>query len=177
MQTVSNDNFGPLIAYLVPGATALAGVSQFSPVLQSWFAAVPPDAPTIGGFLYVTAASLAIGMVISAVRWAVVDTAHRLMGLQAPRLDFSTLDQKVEALALLIDIHYRHYLYYANMFVALGIAYACYRATQGDWSRLGWMDIGFAVLEVILFVTSRDTLGKYYARSQQLLGPRNRGAH
>lgn len=54
MQTVSNANFGPLVAYLVPGATVLLGISQFSPTLHAWFATTPSDVPTIGGFLYLT---------------------------------------------------------------------------------------------------------------------------
>jgi hypothetical protein len=66
MESVNNANFGPLIAYLVPGATVLAGFSQFSPVLRSWFGAAPADAPTIGGFLYLTVASLAVGMTVIA---------------------------------------------------------------------------------------------------------------
>jgi hypothetical protein len=47
MQSVSDTNFGPLIAYLVPGATVLFGASQFSATLRLWFAATPADAPTI----------------------------------------------------------------------------------------------------------------------------------
>ena len=34
---------------------------------------------------------------------------------------------------------------------------------------MGWLDAGFVVLEAIFFATSRDTLRRYYARSQQLL--------
>ncbi len=73
VQTVSNDHFGPLIAYLVPGATALWGFSLFSPTLAAWFAVTPANAPTISGFLYLTLASLAVGMTITAVWWAIVD--------------------------------------------------------------------------------------------------------
>ena len=170
MQSVSNDNFGPLIAYLVPGATALAGISQFSPALQSWFAATPVDAPTIGGFLYLTAASLAAGMTISAVRWVLIDALHAHTGLPAPRLNFSSLDRKVDALNLLIEIHYRHYQFYANMFVAVAIAYVCYRLASGWTTPLGWLDAGAIFLEAVFLVTSRDTLKKYYTRSQQLFG-------
>jgi len=71
---LSNDNFGPLIAYLVPGTIVLLGLSQFSPAVRVWFAATPADAPTVGGFLYLTLASLAAGMTVSALRWALVDT-------------------------------------------------------------------------------------------------------
>ena len=131
METVTNANFGPLIAYLVPGATVLAGFSPFSPVLRSWFGAAPADSPTIGGFLYLTVASIAVGMTVSAIRWAVVDTVHSDTGLPLPRMDFSRLGKNVEAYGLLIEIHYRHYLFYSNNFLSVAIAYACYRVKLG----------------------------------------------
>lgn len=170
MQSVSNANFGPLIAYLVPGATVLGGVSQFSPLLQSWFATGICPSPTIGGFLYLTVASIAAGMTVSAVRWALLDTLHALTGLPSPRLDFSRLGRNVQAYSLLIEIHYKHYLFYSNMFVATAIAYGCYRTRLGTLWPLGWPDAVFAFLEVVFFATSRDTVRKYYARGQQLLG-------
>lgn len=172
MPSVTRDNFGPLIAYLVPGATALAGISQLSPVVRSWWAAAPSDTPTIGGFLYLTVASLAVGMTVTAIRWALIDLVHSLTGLKMPALDFSKLGANVQAFNLLIEIHYRHYQYYANMFIAVLIAYVCYRTKIGGHSPLGWIDAGFVALEAIFFVTSRDTLRKYYFRSGQLLSGR-----
>ncbi len=169
MQSVSNDNFGPLVAYLVPGATTLWGVSQFSPGIQAWFTLTPANAPTISGLLYLTIVSLAVGMTISAIRWAVVDQLHLWTGLQAPQLDFSQLSGKVDAFALLIEIHYRHYQFYANMFVATLIAYVCYRATAGAGFGIGCLDLGVVLLECVFFATSRDTLRKYYVRTEALL--------
>lgn len=171
MQSVSNANFGPLIAYLVPGATALWGLSQFSPPLHALFAATPSDAPTISGFLYLTIASLSAGMTVTAIRWAVVDTIHSVTGLCPPDLDFSQLDRRVDAFNLLIEIHYRHYQYYANMFVATAIAYVCYRLKVATF-HAGWQDIGVLVLECVFLMTSRDTLRKYYQRTSQLLAVR-----
>jgi hypothetical protein len=168
MQSISNDNFGPLVAYLLPGATALLGLRPYSPVLQNWFAALPPDAPTIGGFLYLTLASLAAGMTVSAVRWALVDKIHEVSGLKAPTLDFAALHGRVDAMTLLIEIHYRHYQFYANMFVATAVAYVGHRAFAG-FGQVGWIDAGVIVIECIFFMTSRDTLRKYYSRSQQLM--------
>ena len=169
MQDVTNSNFGPLIAYLVPGATALWGLSLFIPPVHAWFAATPADAPTISGLLYLTLASLAVGMTVTAIRWALVDTLHGVTGLPPPTLDFSQLGDRVEAFNLLIEIHYRHYQFYANMVVATAIAYVCYRI-HASGSLPGWPDALFVAVEVIFFATSRDTLGKYYARSAQLLG-------
>ena len=174
MQTISNANFGPLVAYLVPGATVLFGLSQLSPTLHAWFAATPPDSPTIGGFLYLTVAALAAGMSVNAVRWAIVDHVHAWTGLPLPKLDFSKLGPNVDAFMLLIEIHYHHYQHFANMFVATAVAYACYRIHLGGILPLGRLDVGFIVLEVIFFATSRDTLRKYYTCGQQLLAPPSR---
>ena len=169
MQSISNANFGPLIAYLVPGATALWGFSLFSPSLEVWFAATPANAPTIGGFLYLTVTSLAVGMIVTAFRWVLIDLLHAVTGLRPPKLDFSRLSGKVDAFSLLIEIHFRHYQFYSNMIVATAIAYACYRIQIGRFWSVGLPDLAFAVLETIFFITSRDTLRKYYLRTQQLL--------
>ena len=88
-----------------------------------------------------------------------------------PRLDFARLGRNVEAFEFLIEIHYHHYLYYANMLVATALAYTCHRAA-GPLLPLRWTDLGILVLAGIFFATSRDTLRKYQIRTQQLLGPR-----
>ena len=172
VQSVSNASFGPLIAYLVPGATALWGLSRFSEPLRSWFAFTAVDAPTISGFLYLTVASLAVGMTVTAIRWASVDLLHAKTGLRPPALDFARLAGNVDAFNMLIEIHYRHYQFYANMFVATAIAFACQRSAISNGVGSGWLDSGFIALEAVFFYTSRDTLQKYYQRTRQLLsGP------
>ncbi len=158
MQSVTNANFGPLVAYLLPGATVLLGLSPFSPLVRSWFAISPDGTPTIGGFLFLTVASMGVGMTVSAIRWLIVDTLHRVTGLALPPLDFSRLGPNVEAFGLLIEIHYRHYLYFANEFIALAIAYCCHRVNLGATATVGWMDTLFISLEVVFFLGSRDTL-------------------
>ena len=57
------------------------------------------------------------------------------------------------------------------MFVASAIAYACHRIQRGTVWHADLIDAGFVVLEVIFFMTSRDTLRKYYQRTKQLLAP------
>jgi hypothetical protein len=157
MQPVTSDTFGPLVAYLAPGATVLLGVSLFSPLVRSWFIAVPDGAPTIGGFLFLTVASIAVGMTVSAVRWLIVDTLHAWTGLPLPRLNFSRLDKNVAAFSLLIEIHYRHYLHYSNMGIATAFTYGCYRVKF--WGTgFGWLDVVFVIIEVVFFAASRDTL-------------------
>ena len=93
---------------------------------------------------------------------------HAATGLRPPNLDFSKLHGRVDAFNLLIEIHYRHYQYYANMFVATAIAYVCYRIKFHATLHVGWTDLGIVLLEAVFFMTSRDTLQKYYQRTQQL---------
>ena len=173
VKDVTSNNFGVLIAYLVPGATALWGLSSFSPSLRAWFASTPSDAPTISGFLYLTVASLAVGMTVTAIRWACVDLVHAATGLTAPDLDFSQLPGKVDAYNLLIEIHYRHYQFYSNMFVATAITWICYRISIRPLRQLSWIEPGFLMIEAIFFLTSRDTLRRYHFRTQQLLSVQN----
>ena len=109
----------------------------------------------------------------SAVRWATVDQIHAKTGLRVPQRNFSKLGRNVDAFSLLIKIHYEHYQFYSNMAVGLAIAYASYRWNVGGFSAVGWVDIGFVIVEAIFFATSRDTLRNYCERSRQLLsGPR-----
>lgn len=169
MNESASANFGLLIAYLIPGATLLWGLSLFSPQLAALFTTTTVNAPTIGGFLYLTIASLAAGMAVSALRWAILDTLHACTRLTMPYLDFSKLGQNVEGFKLLIEIHYRHYLHYGNECVAVALAYICYRVHVGLSGAWGWWDIGVLVLEVIFVAASRDTLKKYLTRGEQLL--------
>ena len=159
----------PLISYLVPGVTALLGLSPFIPAVQEWFAATPDNAPTIGGFLYLTVAAFGTGMILSAVRWAFLDALHARTGLLPPPRDFSRLGSNVEAMRLLIEIHYRHYLFFGNELVAVIVAWAAHRTAVGWTAAAGLLDVAVFVLVPILFAASRDTLRNYYERTSQLL--------
>ncbi|MFW6114310.1 MAG: hypothetical protein ACOC7K_01065 [bacterium] len=77
---------------------------------------------TVGGFLYVTMASMAAGMLVSALRWLVIDTIHHRSGVAPPELDFSTFENKHAAFAILAENHYRYAQHYGNLLVALLLA-------------------------------------------------------
>jgi hypothetical protein len=89
-------------------------------------------------------------MVLTAVRWAVVDHLHAMTGIRPPKLDFSRLGNRVAAFQLLIEIHYRHYQFYANMFIATAVAYICHRLQLASFWHFDLRDVLFIDLEVIL---------------------------
>lgn len=104
MSTLSNQNFGLVIAYLLPGFVALWGVSYFSPTVASWITASQHDTPTVAGFMYVTLASLASGVTVSAVRWAIIDHLHHATGVVPPAWQFGRLEGRLQGyLALIVN--------------------------------------------------------------------------
>jgi hypothetical protein len=171
MNTVSNENFGLVIAYVLPGFVALWGISYFSPTVASWITASQQGAPSVAGFMYVTLASIGTGLTVSGVRWLIIDSIHHLTGLMRPAWKFVNLDDKLQGFLTLNEGHYRYYQFYGNMFIAAGFTYASWLVWNGQGLRAaGWANANFVVLEIVLFANSRDTLAKYYSRVAQLLG-------
>jgi hypothetical protein len=171
MNTLSNENFGLVIAYILPGFVALWGVSFFSPTVESWIMVSQQGAPTVAGFMYVTLASIGTGLTVSGIRWAIIDSIHHLTGLVRPAWKFVNLDEKLQGFITLNEAHYRYYQFFSGMFVAVAFTYSAWLVWNGKGLRAaGWANLHFVILEIVLFVNSRDTLAKYYSRVAQLLG-------
>lgn len=170
MGEVSGRNFGLVIAYLVPGFIVVLGTTFFSPLVRGWLMSDAGTQPTVGGFLFITLASVAAGMVASAVRWAVVDSLHHATGVKEPRWDFRELQENLSAYTLLVEFHYRYYQFYSNTLIAIALAYGSHILAECGWcGGPRWVDLGFVIVEAVLFAASRDTLRKYYARASQTL--------
>ena len=83
---------------------------------------------------------------------------------------------RIGAYELLVELHYKHYQYAANMCVSLLFAYVVSRPSFSGWlTDFGLTDLGFLTVCVVLFFGSRDALRKYYARVGALLTPSERG--
>ena len=170
MSELSEKNFGLLIAYVLPGFVTLWGISLFSPMVDSWITTSQHGAPTVAGFLYVTLASLAAGLTVSAIRWIFIDNLHHATGVQPPRWEFANLDDRLQGFLALVENHYRYYQFYANSVVAGGMAYATYSSSNNaNLCQPGWERLGFILLELVLLAGSRDALRKYYMRVERLL--------
>ncbi|HKQ47599.1 MAG TPA: hypothetical protein VJZ71_05990 [Phycisphaerae bacterium] len=139
------------------------------PTIQPWLA-VPEGQPTVGGFLFVTLASVAAGMLVSSLRWMLVDTVHHRTGIKPPKWDFSILEANLAAYNILVEFHYRYYQFNANTFIAVGLGYLVRLAGGCPWcGGFGWTDFGFVMVEAVLLAASRDALRKYYERVSQVL--------
>ncbi len=170
MTDVTGRNFGLLIAYLIPGWVTLSALAGSSPVLRSWLATSPEAAPTIGGFLYATLASLAVGLTVSALRWLVLDSIHHRTGVRRPAWDFSALQANLAAFQGAVENHYRYYQFYGNTLIALLLTVPVEGPFHALFPAESWLAPGIATaLAALLFVASRDALRKYYARTGAML--------
>ena len=167
MRDLTASNFGLLIAYVIPGFVSLWGVSEYSETVRSWLTGTGSDLPSVGGFLYVTIASVGAGLTVSTVRWLVIDWIHHRTGIEPPSWDFSRLPDAVSAFKVLNEIHYRYYQWYANSIVAL-LTVLVLRTVAHGWNT------GEALLVLaataLFFAGSRDTLRRYYRNVEGSLG-------
>jgi len=164
VRDVNRDNFGLLIAYLVPGFIVVWSLRPFLGDAQAWLGTAAEGSPTVGDFLYGTVAATAAGLVVSAVRWAVVDRLYHRTGVSEPRWDFAKLAKRLPVFETLVEYHYRYYQFYANTLVALvftsGVA-----LMQGRLPfTTAFGNVTLVLVVGFLIAASRDALKKYYRR-------------
>jgi hypothetical protein len=130
--------------------------------------------PSVSGFLYVTLASLALGLIISAIRWVFVDHGLRRYyflsrGKPLSEIDFSKLSSpdKFALFQGLNENHYRYYQYYSNSLVAIvlgSLVYLIRGHANASWSI--WLIV--VALILILLAASKDCLFKYHERASEI---------
>ena len=167
---ITNKNFGVLIAFLLPGFVTVLGLGCVSDVVATWVHAGGSNAPSVGGFLYLTLASLLAGLTVSTIRWAVIDTIHHWSGIPRPSWDFNRLKHNVDLYHLLNENHYRFYQFYSNMIVALCVVLVARRWPQcATTTAVGSIDVGCVLLILVFTLGSRDTFRKFHLRVDHFL--------
>jgi hypothetical protein len=177
LKDLTSSNFGLLIAFLLPGFVALWGVSFFSETVRTWLTLPITESPTVGGFLYVTLASLAAGLTASTIRWAVIDTLHHATGIRAQEWDYGRLEQHANAYRIVNEHHYLFYLWYSNMIVVLLFVWAARHTGSSVPAGIDALDLVIFALVVIFSLGSRDTYRHYCRRMDQMFSIAKTDSH
>lgn len=166
MDTLSRQ-FGLIIAYLLPGFIALAGIAPLVPSVAEWLHA--DQTASFGAPVYAVLAATAAGMIVSCFRWIIVDTIHAMTGVPGPTFNARALEQNPAAFHYVVESHYRYYQFYSNTLIAVIWAYVVHRWLRTS-SLFGFgTDLGVLILCAVLFAGSRDALTKYRNRTRQLV--------
>jgi hypothetical protein len=166
----SSNQFGLIVAYLLPGFIGLAGMAPLVPVVRAWLVPASYADASLGPPVYAVLAATTVGMFLSCFRWLLIDHLHQWTGVRHPRWDDSRLQEHLAAFHYLVESHYRYYQFVANSLVGVLFAYLINRAL-GTLPLLGIVtDLGCVVVCGALFVASRDALTKYFSRTNDLIG-------
>ena len=168
MNDLIRQNFGLLIAYILPGFVVISGAAVIFPPVRLLIMPTLGLADGVESTAFVALATLLAGMFVSALRWLIVDTLHHLTGLRRPEWDDANLSQNLPAFSVIVENHYRYYQCNANLAIAFACVYIAWRVQQPPFAP--WADEAFLLIEFLFLATSRDNLRKYYARSSRLLG-------
>lgn len=161
-------NFGLLIAFVLPGLVFLLGLLWLEDSDELRWVNEVGRLSQIGSVLLLLLASTAAGIVLSAVRWVVLDNLHHATGLTAPLLDYRNLQLKQESFMLVVENNYRYYLFYGNTLVGLLLLGGSVLSRDVQLTTLAI--VRWAALCVVLYLASRDSLQRYYTRSRLIMG-------
>src|SRR4051812_11307480 len=133
----SNQQFGLIVAYLLPGFICLGGVALLVPTVGDWLRPVAGQAVLgLGPPVYAVLAATAVGMVVSCIRWFLIDHALAWTGVVPPAWDAARMAQRLDVFNHLVDYHYRYYQFYSNTLLAIVWTYAVNR-WLGSFGALG----------------------------------------
>lgn len=173
------NHFGIVIAYVIPGFVALAGMTPLFPTVARWLRPVEQGDLGFGPPIYALLAATACGLILSCFRWLILDQhLHRWTGLRAPVWDDRYLSERLSGFSYLVENHFAFHLFAGNTLLAILMTYCLNRGFR-TVAFLGWgTDLGMIILCLVLFTASRDALAKYFARTSRLIGSvaeKNRG--
>ncbi|MDX1930565.1 MAG: hypothetical protein SFV81_28840 [Pirellulaceae bacterium] len=121
-----------------------------------------------GALLLLLIAATATGIILSAVRWLILDHLHHATGIQAPALDFRNLERKQASFMLVVENNYRFYLFYGNTLMGMLLLGLTAFSKDAQLTRLD--GVRWLALSVVLYFASRDSLSRYYTRARLIMG-------
>lgn len=162
-------NFGPVIAFILPGFVVLWGLSHHFATVASWIAPAG-SASSISGFLLAILCALGLGLVINGVRSL---TLGKL--LPAPKdINWKGLtanESTHKAMVLVVENCWHYHLFYGNVFFAFPAALALYfnsPTPQIDCDAR--ILIGMVAVEIVLLCNARQNGKDYYRILKSILG-------
>lgn len=166
MEDVTKDNFGYIIAFIIPGFLGLWALSLISPIINTWLTMQTSSFVVIKDVVFVILASLGLGVFESTIRWIVFEKMICCRFKQAEP-DFSKLKGNLGEFESIVENHYKYHQFYGNCFVVV-IFYGIICLIRFSEIISFWSLVLYFVVIIILYVGAKDALLKYQKRVKQL---------
>ena len=167
----AQQQFGLVVAYLLPGFIGLAGVVPLVPAVGQWLQPVAQGDLGFGPPIYALLSAITVGMIVSCFRWLIVDHVLEWTGVPKVVRGYENMPEKLDTVDYIIAMHYRYYQFYANTLVATIWAYLLNRFMESLPLLGPGTDLGVLILCAGLLAGSRDTLTKYRQKMAVILSP------
>jgi hypothetical protein len=114
-------DFGILIAFILPGSVAVYGLQYVSPRISALWRALESGQLVIGPLILLAVATLAAGLIVSALRVVVLEPIFHFTGVRPEKLNYQKLTESdhLELFKQMIKNVYRYEQFYGNMLLAL----------------------------------------------------------
>jgi hypothetical protein len=166
-QSNSLNDFGLVIAYVIPGFTFLLGCSNQTHMVHGLPLFVDSSSVSLPSLVLLIFLAVASGLIVQTIRWLLVDSIHHHTGIKPGSWDFKKLSGQMTAFEGLTENHYRFYQFYSGMVVSIIWILVSRIAVDGViFDSTNFLLVG---LTVLMFLGSRDTLHKYYQRLDSIL--------
>jgi hypothetical protein len=173
IRDVTSTTFGLIIAYFLPGITALYGLSFFSARAASWFDRITAGDASGGLILFMIFGAIAIGLQLSAIRSFIFEEllcrdcrfdAKALSGISDPG--------RFAASRLLIDEQLRYHQFWGAMSLTQPILFWGWITTQQGPTIIAWVSCALAILcEGITIIAAIESLKRYADLRKSVLQP------
>lgn len=166
-QSNSLNDFGLVIAYVIPGFAFLFGCTACMHDLHGMEQALDIGSLTVAALVILIIIAVASGLLVQTVRWLLIDSIHHNTGIKPGNWNFKVLSEQMMAFERLTENHYRFYQFYSGMVVSLVWILACRVSKVGVFFE--GTNFLLIALSILMFLGSRDTLRKYYQHLNSIL--------
>ena len=173
IKDLTSETFGLIIAFLLPGVVGVIALSFWSTTAKTVLQSFLSDKANVNLFLLVIIVSLAIGLLLAALRGLIFEgwsPANRRLSAN----DFAKLGipEKFVAFRGAVDAHYRYHQCWGGLAVVLPLLYAGWLKDNyavSDCSGLILPTVCFVAFEAASAWAAWESYGKYVTRARAIL--------
>jgi hypothetical protein len=179
LKELSSESFGLIIAYLLPGLVGLFSLSLWSYTVRRALEVFLTAQANFNLLLLVILAALAIGLLVTALRWLLLERLFSRANQLTPS-EFASLGsgEKFVAFVAAVDAHYRYHQFFGGMAIVIPVFYCGWlkniilsenNVNAVNVFKVVLLTLLLLGLEWTMILAAKDTYHKFVNRARNIL--------